>query len=219
MIVHHHALLGLILFGLLALLPWPAGLAAGGLLAVSYTVASIQIVRALRLPVITGREGMLGAPARVLSRTPHGWLVQYEGETWLAICSEDPSPGAQVTITGVEGLKLVVRSAAAGARGERPLSELVAGERRVILTARDRLRRQAAALAAQAARREAAARRALPAHEDLAWQYLLQKSALLSEAERLQRLADKLNRDAARFEALSDRPPIDPERTSHRRSG
>jgi membrane-bound serine protease (ClpP class) len=69
------------------------------------------VVRGQRQPVRTGREGLLGQ--RAVARTelhPDG-TVFVSGELWKAVSESGTIPeGAEVVITGIEGLKLRVRA-------------------------------------------------------------------------------------------------------------
>jgi membrane-bound serine protease (ClpP class) len=69
------------------------------------------VVRTRRMPITTGREGMIGAKAIALTQLAPEGRVEYGGEDWAAVL-EDPDtsvdPGAEVRIVAVEKLLLHV---------------------------------------------------------------------------------------------------------------
>ena len=77
-----------------------------------------RVSAALRLPPQTGVKLMIGSTAEVVSvsRRPGrtDYLVRHEGELWSATSKEELSPGDQVRIIAVDGVRLTV------ARAEKP---------------------------------------------------------------------------------------------------
>lgn len=71
------------------------------------------IIRAMRKQPSTGAEGMFGVKAEVVSRlspTDHAqYLVRSRGELWSANSAEALQPGEVVSVTSVDGIRLVVR--------------------------------------------------------------------------------------------------------------
>jgi membrane-bound serine protease (ClpP class) len=69
-------------------------------------------VRALKKPIITGRESMAGKTGvSVTDIDPHG-IVQVAGEQWSASLAESAKPikkGSRVVVVRVEGVRLIVR--------------------------------------------------------------------------------------------------------------
>jgi len=69
-------------------------------------------VRALKKPIITGRESMAGKTGvSVTDIDPHG-IVQVAGEQWSASLAENAKPikkGSRVVVERVEGVRLIVR--------------------------------------------------------------------------------------------------------------
>ncbi len=69
-------------------------------------------VRALKKPIITGRESMVGKiGTSVTDIDPHG-IVQVAGEQWSASLAESAKPikkGSRVVVVRVEGVRLIVR--------------------------------------------------------------------------------------------------------------
>ncbi|MBP9040545.1 MAG: nodulation protein NfeD [Anaerolineaceae bacterium] len=69
-------------------------------------------VRALKKPIITGRESMAGkSGVSVTDIDPHG-IVQVAGEQWSASLAESAKPikkGSRVVVVRVEGVRLIVR--------------------------------------------------------------------------------------------------------------
>lgn len=77
-------------------------------------IALINVIaRSQHKPVTTGPEGMIGRRALVLTALHPEGRVRYEGEDWAAVL-DDPAASidanSEVQITGVEGLRLHVRS-------------------------------------------------------------------------------------------------------------
>lgn len=73
------------------------------------------IVKAMRQPLTTGVDGLIGMEAEVLSQLAPGhsaqYLVRAGGETWTA-CSNNGvlEPGGTVIIRGLRGISLIVES-------------------------------------------------------------------------------------------------------------
>lgn len=70
------------------------------------------IVRAQRMPVSTGAEGMVGSKVKALTPLLPEGRVRYAGEDWAAVLDqpdEAADPGTELIITAVEGLRLHVR--------------------------------------------------------------------------------------------------------------
>ena len=72
-----------------------------------------SLVRAMRRRPRTGREALMGATARVVSRVRPGSNAQYvvrtQGELWGADSPDILEAGELVTVTGIDGLKLRVQ--------------------------------------------------------------------------------------------------------------
>jgi len=66
-------------------------------------------LRAQRLRVETGSQGLMGRRAVVVVRLAPAGQVRLGGELWNATSESDVETGSQVVITGVEGLTLRVR--------------------------------------------------------------------------------------------------------------
>lgn len=80
------------------------------LMALLLAVLVVAVVRGQKLPVITGKEMLLGATALAKSELNPKGTVFVAGETWNAILLEGKiEPGEEVVIVGVEGLLLKVR--------------------------------------------------------------------------------------------------------------
>jgi membrane protein implicated in regulation of membrane protease activity len=72
-----------------------------------------SVARAMRRRPRTGREGLVGASATVVSRVRAGanaqYLVRTQGELWGADSPDILEAGELVTVTGIDGLKLRVQ--------------------------------------------------------------------------------------------------------------
>jgi membrane protein implicated in regulation of membrane protease activity len=202
--MHHHGLLIGPLAGaglLLLLLPPELALPLSLTLTAGSAAASYALERSLRrVPVTTGREGLLGSPVTVLGPVGSGWQVRHQGEIWSAVSQYELQPGEQARVTGVAGLRLsVIPDDVLGdqARTAHGIRRRIAAERQVIARALARLERRSAHLEQAAGQCETLARSALPHNEPLARQYLLRKHALLAAHARLAAQAATLRTDLA----------------------
>jgi len=71
----------------------------------------VAVVRAFRLPIQTGREGMIGKTGEVVVDLQPEGVVRYQNELWSARSSERLVKGEKVVIVEVDNLKLLVRRA------------------------------------------------------------------------------------------------------------
>lgn len=67
------------------------------------------IWKAIRRPVTTGVEGMIGGIGKVIQTGKGSAKVFYKGEIWDAISREQLPVGQSVEITGLQRMKLIVR--------------------------------------------------------------------------------------------------------------
>jgi membrane protein implicated in regulation of membrane protease activity len=72
------------------------------------------IWKALRRPVATGVEGMIGGIGRVIQVGPKKAKIFYKGEIWNATSAEQISLGDSVEITRVDRMTVIVRKAVKG---------------------------------------------------------------------------------------------------------
>ncbi len=93
----------------------PGGNVALPLIAAIATVGGLVVVgivyiaaRALRSPVVTGVEGMVGESAEVVQDFTGRGRVRYRGELWNARCKDELHAGQTARIVKVEGLTLWV---------------------------------------------------------------------------------------------------------------
>lgn len=60
-----------------------------------------------RYRVVTGREGMIGEEAEIVSKPMSGkgnqYMIRVEGELWTVSSNDDMEPGDKVIITAIEG--------------------------------------------------------------------------------------------------------------------
>ena len=88
--------------------PWVMGIVIGTIAVVFIFVVTV-IIRAQRRPVNTGREGLIGQTAVVRAALDPRGTVFVEGEIWNAWMEGGKAdPGEEVTVTGVDGLRLKV---------------------------------------------------------------------------------------------------------------
>ncbi|MBI2159304.1 MAG: hypothetical protein HYU25_02740 [Candidatus Rokubacteria bacterium] len=96
--------------GLFFVLPWPVALALNVVLAAIAVGIAIPGMRALRQPVLTGREALVGRVAEAVTEIGREGFVRCEGELWTASANGHRiSKGTRVSVTGVEGLRLAVQ--------------------------------------------------------------------------------------------------------------
>lgn len=90
-------------------LSWSVIAAAAGTTTLFFTFIIGAGLRAQRRKVTTGSQGMVGLTAVVTERLAPGGRVRVGDEWWNAVSSTPLEPGANVEITGVDGLVLRVR--------------------------------------------------------------------------------------------------------------
>jgi membrane-bound serine protease (ClpP class) len=95
--------------GLFVLLPWPVALPSYLMLVAVSLVLYSKVFHAMRQPVQTGREAMLGAVVTVASDVASQGWVRYRGELWSAVSEQRLAAGQRARIVGFDGLRLVVR--------------------------------------------------------------------------------------------------------------
>jgi membrane-bound serine protease (ClpP class) len=61
-----------------------------------------------RLPVVVGREALIGKPVTALSAIEPEGRVRLQGESWNAYCSSGARRGEMLEVKGLRGLTLVV---------------------------------------------------------------------------------------------------------------
>jgi membrane-bound serine protease (ClpP class) len=105
-----HLFLMMPLFGLAAFVFLPLAAALPLYLTISAISLLIyaKIMKAMHAPVATGREGMIGKEALVVSEVNPEGLINYRGELWKASSKEGFHPGERVRIVTVEGVRAVV---------------------------------------------------------------------------------------------------------------
>jgi membrane-bound ClpP family serine protease len=70
-----------------------------------------------RLPVVVGREALIGMPVTAVSPIRPEGRVRLHGENWKAYCSAGAQPGETLVVEAVEALTLIVgKSARSGSR-------------------------------------------------------------------------------------------------------
>ncbi|MBM2831706.1 MAG: hypothetical protein HW414_758 [Dehalococcoidia bacterium] len=91
--------------------PWLVALTAS-LVAAFFIFVISAVVRAHYRPAVTGREGLMGQKARVVTRLAPEGTVMVEGELWTATAEDGiVDPGQWVEVIQTEGLRLKVRKA------------------------------------------------------------------------------------------------------------
>jgi membrane-bound serine protease (ClpP class) len=125
--VHSHGLLtvggalamaigGLMLFDDRAVhVAWPLVIATTAVTVAMFMVAVAFAIRGRRGPRASGKAALLGRRALVIERLVPRGRVRLDAEVWNAEAAGEIDVGAEVVVTGVEGLTLRVRPAAKGA--------------------------------------------------------------------------------------------------------
>ncbi|MBN2240037.1 MAG: NfeD family protein [Dehalococcoidales bacterium] len=73
-------------------------------------IAVIWGIKAHKVKVSAGKEEMIGRSARVVTTLDPRGTVFLEGEQWTAISEEGTiEAGEEVTVTGIDGLKIYVK--------------------------------------------------------------------------------------------------------------
>ena len=106
---HLLLLVPLILAGLFPFLPWTTALPIAGLLGGGTALVVYYGWRAMRQPVATGRDALLGGQGEAVSDLNPEGLVRLRGELWLAEARPPVSKGQPVEVVEVTGAKLAVR--------------------------------------------------------------------------------------------------------------
>ncbi len=110
---HLLLVLPLVSLGLFFFMPFEQALSLYILILLLCSILYWLIWRAIRRPVTTGIEGMIGGTAQVIQNGRGTAKVFFRGEIWDAICRDDLSPGASVEVTGwerLERMKLIVQN-------------------------------------------------------------------------------------------------------------
>lgn len=106
-----HLILLLPLFGLglFAVLPFDAALPLYGIVLAVSAGLYLVIGKALRLPVQTGTEGMVGTQAEVVQTLNPRGVIRHRNELWCAQGAERIRKGEKVIIVAVDGLVATVK--------------------------------------------------------------------------------------------------------------
>jgi membrane protein implicated in regulation of membrane protease activity len=120
------ALMAMPLFGLglFLLLPWQSALPIYVILLLNAGYYHRAMMKSRKLRVTTGREGMLGQDATVISWEASRGKVRCDGEIWSARTMSGTSlaPGTRMEIIDVQGLELIVRPPGRGDTARRRAS-------------------------------------------------------------------------------------------------
>ena len=84
----------------------------GLFLGATFFVVVMIAVRAMRTPVVTGRESLTGKTGYAVGEINPAGIVQVAGEQWSAKLADDAEPinaGERVEVIRTEGVKLVVK--------------------------------------------------------------------------------------------------------------
>lgn len=106
---HLLLLVPVIIAGLLAFLPWTTALPLAVSLGVPTALIAYAGWRAMRQPVATGREAVLGARGEAVSELNPEGLVRLGGELWSGEALEPLARGQRVEVVEVVGVKVRVR--------------------------------------------------------------------------------------------------------------
>lgn len=101
--------IGLLLFWIL---PWTVALPTYLILLGVTALILIPTFRAMRGPVTTGQEGMIGGEGVVVREIRSEGVVRVRGELWAARASQPIPEGDAVRVVALQGLVLLVERAA-----------------------------------------------------------------------------------------------------------
>lgn len=90
---------------------WPVIGTVSALSAAAFLTFFSLALRARRLPVVSGRERLIGSLGRVVDWSGTMGRVRAEGETWRAVSSTPLKPGQTVRVVGLDGITLRVEPA------------------------------------------------------------------------------------------------------------
>ena len=88
----------------------------GAFIGLTFFAVVMIAVRAMKKPIITGRESLAGKTGYCVTRLAPGGIVQVAGEQWSASLASGEEPlkkGEAVLVERVEGVRLIVRRIAA----------------------------------------------------------------------------------------------------------
>ena len=80
--------------------------------------------RAMRRPVVTGQEQLIGSTGEVLKAGSQPLQVRVGGETWDAVCTDRVHKGDQIQVLAIDGLTLHVRLSGAAEPSQRTTPQL-----------------------------------------------------------------------------------------------
>jgi len=106
-----HLILAMPLLGLVVFWFWPlsiAGPAYAGIVALSAWLY-LLIIKAMRRPVVSGKESLMHSRGTVLGRDGKLFRVRANSEIWNAASADRLSVGESVEVIGIDGLILNVR--------------------------------------------------------------------------------------------------------------
>jgi membrane protein implicated in regulation of membrane protease activity len=107
----YHFILLMPVIGLVVFWIWPFG-PAMLIYLIILTVSGLlyaKIIKSMRRPVITGREGLRGEAADVLDITGHAGHVRIHGEIWRAVSEDDLRPGDHARVVDIDGLTVKIK--------------------------------------------------------------------------------------------------------------
>ncbi len=99
----------LLVTGLFWFLPWSTALPLALVVGTGTAVIVYHGWRAVRQPVATGREALIGGRGEAVSDLEPEGLVRLRGELWLAEARAPVTRGDRVEVVEVAGAKLRVR--------------------------------------------------------------------------------------------------------------
>lgn len=108
-----HLILFLPIISLLLFLFLPFGIALPLYILVLAASALIyyKIIEAMRLPVQTGSEEMIGKEGRAITEINPEGIIRFQNELWMALSKEKIPQGERVRIVAIKGMKVVVEKA------------------------------------------------------------------------------------------------------------
>jgi membrane-bound serine protease (ClpP class) len=97
---------GMVLF---LFLPWKAAVPIYLLLLILSVFLYVKTYQAMKVPVSTGIEGMIGEEGIAVKSFNHSGFIKCHGEIWKAESDRKISVGDRVRVIGTRGLVVLVR--------------------------------------------------------------------------------------------------------------
>jgi membrane protein implicated in regulation of membrane protease activity len=108
-----HLILLMPVLGIIVFWIWPLSIAVPvyTIILITSAITYFSLLKALHRPVTTGREGLIGKTGEIIDIQEDEIHAMLHGEIWSVKTNSALNIGDQVTVTGMNGLKLKVKKA------------------------------------------------------------------------------------------------------------